>query len=150
MLRSAATVDHSRLQSIERILLSTVEDLQRSHDARRVETTAEQDHATATKERKKARRQNHRNEQKSVLIEVRATHRVQQPPPNLHPAQHKCPRPPLSRGLCPRLPTQWFSKHELDPYPNGEEKLALARAAGLELRQVEHCAPAARASHPLL
>ncbi|EOD27041.1 hypothetical protein EMIHUDRAFT_236129 [Emiliania huxleyi CCMP1516] len=86
MLRSAATVDHSRLQSIERILLSTVEDLQRSHDARRVETTAEQDHATATKERKKARRQNHRYEQKS-----------------------------------------WFSKHELDPYPNGEEKLALAR-----------------------
>ena len=70
MLRSAATVDHSRLQSIERILLSTVEDLQRSHDARRVETTAEQDHATATKERKKARRQNHRYEQKSVLIEV--------------------------------------------------------------------------------
>jgi hypothetical protein len=57
--------------------------------------------------RKRSRRQNHKNEQKNVLM-------------------------------------TWFIKHECDPYPNNDEKSALAQAAGLEVRQVEQCESAAR------
>eukprot|EP00962_Isochrysis_galbana_P045815 scaffold18180_cov128-Isochrysis_galbana.AAC.3 len=40
----------------------------------------------------------------------------------------------------------WFIKHECDPYPNNDEKYALAKAAGLQVRQVEHCELSAAAS----
>eukprot|EP00965_Chrysotila_dentata_P198203 6178652-Pleurochrysis_carterae.AAC.2 len=34
----------------------------------------------------------------------------------------------------------WFMEHEHDPYPTNDEKEDLALAAGLEVKQVEHCA----------
>jgi len=118
-------VDRNKLQSIERILLDTVSDLQQSQLSRQgcnaasastketfsyseveeLEVDASPDHDS----RKRSRRQNHKNEQKNVLM-------------------------------------SWFIKHECDPYPNNDEKYALAKAAGLQVRQVEHCELSAAAS----
>jgi len=116
-LSCAPAVDRNKLQSIERILLDTVSDLQQSQLSRQgcnaasastketfsyseveeLEVDASPDHDS----RKRSRRQNHKNEQKNVLM-------------------------------------SWFIKHECDPYPNNDEKYALAKAAGLQVRQVEH------------
>ena len=35
---------------------------------------------------------------------------------------------------------RWFNDHVDDPYPNPDEKAALARKVGMEVRQIEHCA----------
>jgi hypothetical protein len=101
-------VDRNKLQSIEKILLDTVHDLQQSQLSRdgwcRAASTdmASADALPDHESRKRSRRQNHQNDQKNVLL-------------------------------------SWFLKHECDPYPSNEDKYALARAAGLEVRQVEHC-----------
>jgi len=115
-LRVVSAVDHHRLQSIENILLNTIEDMRWSHDARQQDPRAaavgreykdgysmqDDDEDDGDSSRKRSRRQNHKNEQKNVLMD-------------------------------------WFFMHELDPYPNNDEKLYLARVSGLEVRQVEHC-----------
>eukprot|EP00967_Tisochrysis_lutea_P082387 scaffold114064_cov30-Tisochrysis_lutea.AAC.1 len=118
-LRGIEEVDHNKLKNIEKILLDAVAEMQRSH------TLPHQGHQISTgmsatppktntrddiirvqnqneASTKRGRRQNHKNEQKNVLM-------------------------------------AWFAQHELDPYPNNDEKFALARASGLEVRQVEHC-----------
>lgn len=117
-LRGIEEVDHNKLKNIEKILLDAVAEMQRSH------TLPHQGHQISTgmsatppktntrddiirvqnqneASTKRGRRQNHKNEQKNVLM-------------------------------------AWFAQHELDPYPNNDEKFALARASGLEVRQVEH------------
>lgn len=35
---------------------------------------------------------------------------------------------------------QWFDDHTNEPYPSQREKIELARQAGMEVKQVEHCA----------
>ena len=34
---------------------------------------------------------------------------------------------------------RWFDQHMDDPYPNPREKSMLAREAGMEIKQIEHC-----------
>ena len=33
---------------------------------------------------------------------------------------------------------QWFDEHASDPYPSPEEKVDLAEAVGMEIKQIEH------------
>ena len=35
----------------------------------------------------------------------------------------------------------WFDEHKDDPYPTPEEKIWLASQVGMQVRQIEHCAP---------
>ena len=35
----------------------------------------------------------------------------------------------------------WFESHDLDPYPSPKEKAALAKQVGMNVKQVEKCAP---------
>ena len=64
--------------------------------------------------------------------------------PEAPPRKRRSNHPPSKTDVL----LVWFDEHYEDPYPSPEKKRALARYAGLDVMQVETCAPlpSARAS----